>query len=103
MLSSPELSPASDSASPAPARFPYLFAWPLLGPLERHERIACRRADGRSHLEEILDGEATTPQQAHPIAVREVKLDPRIVRPLDAVHPKCCAEQPIRGRGALVL
>ena len=84
------------------ARFPYLFAWPLLGPLERHERVARRRADGRPYLEEILDAEATAPQQAHPIAVREVKLDARIVRPLDAMHTKCCAEQPIRGGNALL-
>jgi hypothetical protein len=26
---------------------------PLLGPLERHERVARRRADGRPYLEEI--------------------------------------------------
>ena len=35
--------------------------------------------------------------------MREVKLDARIVRPLDAVHTKCCAEQPIRGSDALLL
>src|SRR5688572_29814575 len=53
-----------------PPRFPYLFAWPLPGPLERHERIVRRRVGGWAYLEQILDAEARGPQPADPIAVR---------------------------------
>ena len=38
------------------------------------------------------------PEQADPVAVREVELDPVIARPLDAVHAEGRAQQAVRRR-----
>src|SRR5262245_13922411 len=90
-----------ERALPA-SRLPDLLRRPLPGPGERDVAIARGRALRGPHLDEVLDLEATPPQQAEPVAVRQVKLDARMVWPLEAVHPEGRPQQPVY-RGDVVL
>src|SRR5438876_5836893 len=68
-----------------------LSSAPLPRPRERHKRVVRRRVCWRPHLDLPLDFKPCVPQEADPVTVREVKLDARIPRPFDPVHPELSA------------
>ena len=51
-------------------------------------RSGAARVRRRLELDQVLDLEAVRAQQADPVAVAEVELDPVLVGPLEAVHPE---------------
>ena len=64
--------------------------------------MAGSRLLGRTNLDQILDLEPRATKQPDPVAVREMELDARIARPLDAIHAEGRAQQSIRRRDAVL-
>src|SRR6185503_9132968 len=76
--------------SPGLTRPPDFLGRPLPRPLGTGERPVAvwRRAFRRLELDQVLDLEAIRAQQPDPVAVAEVEVDARVVRPLEPVHPE---------------
>src|SRR5437870_4302691 len=88
------------SVGPAPS-LPDLLRRPLACPLQGDERIARRPCFRRLDFDQVLNLEAAAPEQAEPVTVGQVELDPRITWPLDPVHAEGRPEQPV-ARGEVV-
>lgn len=87
---SPRLDSSAREAGP-----PDLFAGPPPGPLEGDERIASDCAHTRLQFDEVENFKAIRPKKSEPVAVAQVKLCRIGVAPVEAMHPKLRAEQPI--------
>ena len=85
------------------ADLPDLLCRPLSRPFRIDEGVSTGGRPHRClHLDEVDHLESVSPQQADPIPEAEVELDPRIVRPLEAMHAEIGPQEALR-RGALLL
>src|SRR4029077_16344676 len=71
---------------------PDLFARPTAGPLVRDPPVGSGCSLGRSELDQILDLEARSPQEANHLPMRDRELDLAFVRPFEPVHPEQIAQ-----------
>ena len=85
------------------ADLPDLLCRPLSRPFRIDEGVSTGgRPHRRLHLDEVDHLESVSPQQADPIAEAEVELDPRIVRPLEAMHAEIGPQEALRRRALLL-
>ena len=64
----------TDSVRSEPGGLPDLLAGPLLGPFQRHERVAGGGAVGRADLEQLVDGQPLAAHERDQLPVGEVEL-----------------------------
>src|SRR5437867_9100906 len=86
--------------SPAPG-LPDLLRRPLARPLQGDVRITRRARFRCLDFDQVFNLEPTTPEQAEPVAVRQVELNARLAWPLDPIHAERPPQQP-RARGEVV-
>ena len=94
----PSLSGEDRQIGLALACAPAFLAWPPIGPPRIDEAVRRRCLRRRPEFDEVEDLEPVRPQESYPVAVAEVELDGRVVRPLEAVHAELGSTERRRGR-----